>query len=122
VRVQQFVQAFGGNGIVYSICQDNYGPALNTIATKVAQTMTAPACVSLPSNGAEPKCTVIDRAPQASGPVDTPVPACAETGGDTPCWWLEPSGDCPGGQSRLVVNRGAVPVPDGLLMLVKCEP
>ena len=37
VRIQQFVQAFGSNGIVQSFCQTDYSPSLTAIATKLGQ-------------------------------------------------------------------------------------
>ena len=36
VRLQLFAQQFGGNGLTYSICSDNFGPALNTLAMKLS--------------------------------------------------------------------------------------
>ena len=36
VRLQQFVQQFGDNGLTSSICSDNIGPALNTLAEKLS--------------------------------------------------------------------------------------
>jgi hypothetical protein len=44
VRLQQFAEAFGANGLVYSICETNFGPALNVIAMKVSQLL-GPRCV-----------------------------------------------------------------------------
>jgi hypothetical protein len=40
IRLQTFVGAFGGNGLVFPICADNFGPALSTIAQTMAQPLT----------------------------------------------------------------------------------
>jgi hypothetical protein len=131
VRLQEFTAAFGANGLVYSICQDNYGPALNTIAMKLSYLM-APRCIPGPfvdanrdaSDGVQPDCTVIDRLPRASGaPLDTPVPACAGNGNIAPCWSLRApfaSESCAAGEQVLQIDRGGVMSPDELLVLVKC--
>jgi hypothetical protein len=130
VRLAQFTQSFGANGLVYSICQENYGPALNTIAMKVAQTMNAPACIAgpfvdkdrNPANGVQPDCVVFHRLPRVgTSPLDTPVSACAESGNAPPCWSLSASAMCAAGESQLIVNHGGAAVPEGLLLVVKCE-
>jgi hypothetical protein len=132
VRLLQFTQGFGRNGLVYSVCQDNFGPSLNTVAMKLAQTMNGVPCVpgpfvdedGDPGNGVQPKCTVLDHVPQGGGgaAVETAVRSCEDSGGDTPCWALAPSNECASGQSRLTVNRGGTAViAPGQLLLVKCD-
>jgi hypothetical protein len=119
VRMQQFVQEFGGNGLVYSICQDNLAPALNVIAAKMSGLL-GPKCVfgtladrnRDPSDGVQPDCTVIDRMPQ-SGTTTTAsaVPACTDNLGTPPCWTLRAptaTEGCPDGSHVLEIDRGGV--------------
>jgi hypothetical protein len=134
VRMQQFVQEFGGNGLVYSICEDNFGPALNTIAMKLSQ-LIGPKCIvgtlwdkdGDGNNGSlTPDCTVIDHTPAASGTgtVDTAVPACADNGNTPPCWSLrQPMGmeNCAAGSHVVSINRGTVTPPDNLRNSVACS-
>jgi hypothetical protein len=40
VRITQWVQSFGENGILLSICDDNYGPSLDRLATLLPPTST----------------------------------------------------------------------------------
>ena len=41
VRLQQFVQSFGDNGVVYSFCSNNYGPQLEEFGSKIVRVMTS---------------------------------------------------------------------------------
>jgi hypothetical protein len=135
VRVQQFVQEFGGNGLVYSICQDNFGPALNTIAMKLSQ-LIGPKCVvgqlwdkdGDGGNGSlTPDCAVIDHVPNGSGTgtVDSVVPSCADNGNTAPCWSLRApttmeQTSCPSGHI-VAINRGGAQPPDNLRNSVSCS-
>jgi hypothetical protein len=108
VRIQQWVTAFGGNGVFESICGDPFKAALTDIAN--AEIGGFAPCVSgkvLDTTGASwtgtttPDCTVIDHAPNDQNViVDTALPACGpgQTSGPTPCWYLtlEPN-VCAGG-------------------------
>ena len=133
VRVQQFVQEFGGNGLVYSICLDNFGPALNTIAMKLSQ-LIGPKCIvgtlwdkdGDPANGVQPDCAVIDHEPNGSGTatLDRVVPACADNGNTPPCFSLRaPMGmeNCPANSNVVQINRGGVTPPNNLRNSVSCS-
>src|SRR5262249_8708718 len=69
IRLSEFVQAFGRNGVFESICADSFAPALMTIAKTIGQVL-GPQCVQGqlvdkdgdPSNGLQPDCTVTDHA------------------------------------------------------------
>lgn len=43
-RMVQVAQGFGGNGVITSICEDDYGPALSTVITRIASKLTS-ACL-----------------------------------------------------------------------------
>jgi hypothetical protein len=45
VRMAQFVEAFGGNGLTYSICDDDYASAMKSIAAKLGA-LISPQCVA----------------------------------------------------------------------------
>ena len=108
VRIQQWVSAFGENGVFESICGDTFKAALTDIANSEIDGLTP--CVNgkvLDTTGAPwtgtttPDCTVIDHAPNDQNViVDTALPACAprQTSGPIPCWYLtlEPN-VCAGG-------------------------
>ena len=40
IRIGAFVDAFGGNGVRLSICDDSFTPALQTIAGRIAERIT----------------------------------------------------------------------------------
>jgi hypothetical protein len=130
IRMRQFVQEFGGNGLVYSICEPNFGPALNTIAMKLSQ-LIGPKCIvgrlwdkDIATAGVQPDCTVIDHVPAASGTgtVDTPVLSCDENPGVTPCWRLVAPGAmmCPADSNVVNIDRGTTPAADNLRNSVAC--
>jgi hypothetical protein len=43
-RMVEVAKAFGGNGVITSICEDDYGPALTTVIQRIAQQLTG-ACL-----------------------------------------------------------------------------
>ncbi len=56
VRVAQAVSAFGANGVATSICETNFGPGLQAIATRIGTLLTAGGG-SGASGGTIPTCT-----------------------------------------------------------------
>jgi len=132
VRMQQFVHEFGGNGLSYSICEQNFGPALTTIAMKLSQ-LIGPKCIvgnlwdkDPATGGIQPDCAVVDHTPNASGTgtVDMPVPACADNGNSPPCFTVRPktmAENCPTGSSVVDINRGTVMPPPNLRNSVSCS-
>ena len=89
IRINQWVQAFEGNGIFETICNDSFAPALQGIADLIDKKIGAP-CVSgnildtkdVPWTAADtsaPDCTVIDHAENDQNTMvnDTPVPSNA---------------------------------------------
>ena len=126
VRIQQWVGAFGVNGIATSICADSFVAPLQQIADKIA-TVFGPVCLSgaVPegSGSTPPVCRVVDRVVQANGQVQTTLlPQCAAPGAPPPCWELTAdAAGCAAG-TRLSVNRGAAPPPAGLSTEYDCAP
>jgi hypothetical protein len=133
VRIAQWVQAFGGNGVFETICADTFKPALLDIAQRVLPFID-PGCMKSQVldtdgnlwTGATPAdCSVIDHAHSATGaPVDTALPECApgETHGPTPCWFLVASpGGCAPGETLVQFNRGGNAPQDDLVTSVECS-
>jgi hypothetical protein len=103
VRVEQWVYAFGHNGVLAKAC-DDFPTSLTAIASSVAAVL-GPPC--LPGafakksgpHGARPDCTIIDYpvAP-GDGGAGTPLPSCVDTADVAPCWTLTDDAACPGGE------------------------
>jgi hypothetical protein len=90
IRTRQFVRSFGGNGLEYSICEANFGPALKTIANKVSELL-KPKCVAgqvaLRASSTVEDCSVIEQSPgENQKTIQRTLPACADTAGAAPCW------------------------------------
>ena len=105
VRVEQWVYAFGHNGVLAQAC-DDFATSLRTIAASVAGVL-GPPCLSgafakkLGPHGPRPDCTITD-SPSTPAPGDggagTPLPSCVDTGDVAPCWTLTDDAACPGGK------------------------
>jgi hypothetical protein len=120
VRIAQAVRAFGGQGLLASICDDQMGPVLNQISKDFSRPMAAP-CVATPDPSGS-GCTVVDRWIDAGGAKQAArLSSCAETGGASPCWELQvDNAACGGGTRRLRVNRGMDDVPATLMTAIDC--
>jgi hypothetical protein len=127
VRILQWVQSFGANGLLMPICADSFGPALKTIGEKMGMLLKPP-CIQgtlrdadLTTLALDPECQVTDHlGDDQSGPIDVALPACARNGNSPPCWSLVDDADhCPGAKT-LAVNRGTVMPPSGLNTDVSC--
>ena len=97
IRIKTWIDAFGENGVLESICQDDYGTSMRRIAAALSKAL-LPACIAgqildRRDNGG-PDCVVTEVVNQdvAHG---TNVPFCAG-GADFPCWKLSDDGRCPG--------------------------
>jgi hypothetical protein len=105
IRIREWIEAFGGNGVFQSICNDSFRPALMRIAEEIGRRLGNP-CVEgqiLNTMGAlwngqadqEPECNVVDHQKNDQGTViNTPLPHCAGNNptGATACWALEAGG------------------------------
>jgi len=123
IRMKAFVDAFGENGSIYSICQDNFNDAVtaigDTLAKKLANTCIGSQLIDtdLTKDGLQPECQVVDRVPKGSDYQDTPLPACST--GKSPCWDLVADPDC--GSGYHVVRKPVdMPPPVGTLQGIKC--
>jgi hypothetical protein len=127
VRIQQWVQAFGGNGLLQPICAPSFAPALTTIATKLSELL-GPSCITGtfvdtdPSTPAlEADCQVNDHFIDDTGKaVETVLQACYANGNAAPCWSIDDDPvKCPGNKI-LNVNRGGGMPPSGLNTSISC--
>lgn len=93
VRLREFSEAFqvGDQQNMFSICNDDYSPALRAIADAIADQVRPacmPACVADTDPTTEildPQCNLIQEAPQEGGGLDTrTVPACVGDNNDFP--------------------------------------
>lgn len=125
VRIQQWVDAFGANGLSQTICANSFAPALQLIANQIAG-IYAPPCVSGPfpptAPGAQPACRVADQFFVNGTLTRVPLPNCASSA-QLPCWRLvDDASGCLDGK-RLVLDRGAtVTPPPDLTTAFTCAP
>jgi hypothetical protein len=114
VRVEQFVYAFGHNGVIEDVCDDSFGPALGRIAQSLADVLgppcvTAPIATTMGPRGARADCTITRTAADGDGGAGTPIPACVDNGGVAPCWTLAPDAECPTGKLLSFTTTAADP-------------
>ena len=102
IRINQWVQAFGGNGVFEEICNDTFATSLTVIANLIGKKIGSPCIVGkiLDTKGAlwaaadanPPDCTVTDHSTNDVGAVvDSLLPECAGNGttGAAACWHLD---------------------------------
>lgn len=128
LRLQEFVQAFGPNGTLDSICSDDFSGALSRIG-KLLAGITKYTCVTKlidtdpDTAGLQADCRVEEQVPVASGEGFTPrlLPACAPNG-PKPCWNLLPPGsNACGDKFAIDVDRGGRDPAAGTLQSIKCR-
>ncbi|HZL20323.1 MAG TPA: vWA domain-containing protein [Polyangia bacterium] len=126
VREAQFINAFGTNGVVASICDSSYAKSMTTIAMKLVQ-LIKPKCIAgtiQQDESGQPDCTVTNRVINGGVTQNIVVPACAAQPGAAPCWTLSPpdaTNNCPAGAQGLTVSTDPNnPNPDSLNSLVEC--
>jgi hypothetical protein len=135
IRIQQWVDAFGSNGVFEEICNDSFKPALTVIANEIGKKIGSP-CVtgkivdvngalwSGPASPTLPDCAVIDHQTNPDGVVvDTTLPACppGQMMGPADCWHLEAGGmGCPGSQAMGFYRAGG-PITTDLNSSVSCS-
>jgi hypothetical protein len=101
VRIEQWVYAFGHNGVLATPCDDSYASSLQTIAQSIAAVL-GPPCLDAKiatttgPHGARPDCTITDY--PSGAPAGTPIPSCVDTAGVAPCWTLADDASCPNGE------------------------
>ena len=106
VRIVEFVNQFGANGLVLPICSDNFGPSLDRIAALINASLQPPCItqkVAHATNG-EYDCKIVSHTSNGTGGFnDSTVPACSQNNNMAPCWSLA-GGACNGGGQGLIVT------------------
>jgi hypothetical protein len=141
IRIKQWVDAFGSNGLFEEICNDTFKDALNGIANEIGKKIGSP-CVTgtLISTTGQPwkdtdptdiaQCSVVDHTTNMAGTViDSTLQACpdmASRTGATPCWYLTTPApgttSCPANSHVMGFNRGPnAPLMTDLNSSVSCS-
>jgi hypothetical protein len=126
VRIKQFVDAFGANSGVFSICDANYRQSMTAIATALGRLLT-PTCISgaiQKDQQGEFACTVTNHLTNSQhDSVDVVVQACSQNGNQAPCWTMQPdTSACPaGGMSLKVTQDAAVMSATSVNATVECS-
>ena len=115
VRTNQLVAQFGDKGFASSICDADYGPALERLAAQIGAAL-AGRCISEPiaddpaRAGYQPQCTAeVFYSNGQGGTTSQSLPSCADNGGTAPCWSL--STDAAGCQRPTITLAAAPPTP-----------
>jgi hypothetical protein len=131
VRLHQFTNAFGDNGLIRSICVDDFADVMKDIAIHIGKA--APSCIGERLVDADPnqpgrqvECVVVEQ-PQAAtlGTQETIIPACDAIAGKTPCWSLvTDAAQCPSTVAPesllLKIDRGGAPEPTERWLKTSC--
>ena len=129
VRIQQFVDEFGDNGLTDTFCQASYGPSLGTIANKLDADI-VPKCISgnvahKPGDPDTLDCTVTRLSPNPGDrnhPIQSVVSMCDGGHTVTPCWVLAPpAGAQPCNGVVVTVDDGGNTPPGNTKTQVNCS-
>jgi hypothetical protein len=126
VRFKSFIDGFGDNGSLHSICQNDFGPSIVAIADLLRKRLSI-TCVGAKlvdtdnnrDNGVQEECLVVDRVPKGSDYEDTPLRKCGP-GVSPPCWVMEDEQNCPQSGKKITRMNGDRPPAVGALLGIKC--
>jgi hypothetical protein len=142
LRLKRFIDAFGANGQVFSMCSSSFFPAMAQIGASMLSKIVS-GCLgqTLPDSdpntlGFQTSCQVKVRVPcsgtttcPASGFVDTPVSQCSSSDpvyipdSERPCWVISTNTtNCPGAANQridLLWRNGTIPA-QGTLLALTC--
>ena len=114
VRIKDFIDAFGANGTLESICEGDFSPAMARIGNLIAgrirhQCVEGKLVDGDPAQpGVQPNCEVFEETQTAAGLIRTSIDSC--DGAGPPCWSIQPDTTCATRQ-EVVVDRGDVAAP-----------
>ena len=125
VRIRDFVDAFGANGSLHSICADDFTPVMKGIGEEVARRASLE-CLAAPIADVDPdvagvqaRCEVFDETQYQGATLRELIPACSEAA--PPCWRIQPSAKCAVSGIQMVVDRGGAAPAAGTRINVICE-
>jgi hypothetical protein len=111
VRIAQWANAFGANGLFEEICSDTFAPALQAIAMQVGKAISAMPC--LPATVTPSHCTLVDHFFTATGQIaDVPLPACDASAAGASCWSTTTSALCARGALVQFTRPPGTPAPE----------
>jgi hypothetical protein len=116
VRIKQWTDAFGTNGLFQSLCSTELTGELQAIAAQVWSAI-GPPC--LPATVDPGKCSFSDNPPSALG-LSTPLRSCASSADVGPCWYAKTDATACGAGHEIVFNRPTTP-PAGTSTTVSCS-
>jgi hypothetical protein len=138
IRHAQLINAFGDNGTIVSICDNDFTPALQRIGDliaaalgkqcirgNVADAQSDPNAIAVDGSSMKISCTVSDvRDFGTDKAQETLIPACSQNGGAMPCWTpMYNPGDCPASIAptsiEFTVKRAGPPDGD-VTAIVRC--
>ena len=125
VRLKDFIDGFGLNGTLESICEGDFSPAMARIGDKIAGRIRHQCLQDPPVDqdatrpGVQANCEVFEETTTDRGVVRTSIHACDEDA--PPCWRIQPDSTCPGTGAEVIVDRGTVPAAPRTRVTVLCE-
>jgi len=96
VRVKQWVDGFGDNGIFEPICGATLQPALAAIATVIRRQLGGQ-CLTGVSDVSKCQATVSRQSSPSVPPTQSVLPRCDSSSSVLPCWQAAPDAICPAG-------------------------
>jgi hypothetical protein len=97
VRIKQWVDAFGDDGVFEPICAASLRPAMEAIATSVRRAIGG-RCLTGVSDVSNCQVTVTSQSSSAAQSSESVLPRCDPSSSVLPCWRAGPDQICPAGQ------------------------
>jgi len=123
VRIAEFVNQFGANGLVLPICATDFGPSLDRIASLINAQLKPPCIaqkVAMKPGTQEPDCAVVSHTSNGTNTVDAAVPWCG-SGASPPCWQLTAGGASCAGSIVDVMSDPSLPMSTAQNATVNCS-
>ena len=96
VRINQWVSAFGNNGVFEPICGASLQPAMEAIA-RVVRRQIGGVCLKGVADVSKCQATLISQSSASAQPVESVLPRCDPSSSVLPCWQAAPDAICPAG-------------------------
>jgi hypothetical protein len=123
VRISEFVNQFGANGLVLPICSTDFSGSLDRIASLINAQLKPPCIaqkVAMKPGTQEPDCKVVSHTSNGTNTVDAPVPWCG-SGAAPPCWQLTAGGTTCTGSIVDVMSDPTLPMSTTENATVNCS-
>jgi hypothetical protein len=122
LRLKSFVEAFGNNGSMSSICAGEFASVLDKIGHDLIDFIDPP-CLTGPlldtgaADGVQPDCLISETSP---GAPEHYLPHC-DPGTTSACWTTQPAAACTQSGLTLVIRRNGAPEPADAAISMKCR-